>query len=290
MAITTRSSTSNTINPNNTPSDAPTTTTEEDPCSSVSSTVHSTTTTTTTSTIVTPDTNAGTTTVHSPPHPLPPATRLTLQENLELAVLGPTPTVMDLPEGEETAVLNLDAALAESKTSDKTPGKRVAEGLTVHTEEYCVRKKRYIRNFIGALKKEKKWHAFLKPTKEVPDFFQLEEEGGGTVEAVFVLLYPGDGLDRNKKVRTLSDMLIDWVNGMEIPVGKGGKKNNEKEGVAKRWHAPATINVMIRSFLAATKDLYGWDFAISEFNHVGGFNAFLKNLFAERQKIDVSNC
>ena len=223
---------------------------------------------------------------NAPPH-LPVAT---LQESLELAVLGPTATVMDIGAvDDDEAVLNLDAALAQSKTRNKTAGQRLAEGQTVHSEEYGIRKKRYIRNFLDALKKEEKWKAFLKPTREVPDFFEVEEEGG-TVEAVFVLLYPGNGMDRNKKVRTLSDMLIDWVNGMEISEGRGGKKNKEKEGIAKRWHAPATINVMIRSFLAATKDCYGWDFAISEFNHVGGFNAFLKNLFDQRQKIDVSNC
>jgi hypothetical protein len=223
----------------------------------------------------------------------PPQNEATLQESLELAVSGPRAVVMDYGYEEEEGedILNLDTALAHANNSSKTAGKKLASGQTVHTEGYCTRKKRYIRSFIEALKKEApKWNAFLKPTREIPDFFQLqEEEGGTTIEAVFILLYPGDGMDRNKKVRTLSDMLVDWVNNLEITEGKGGKKK-EKEGTSKKWHAPATINVMIRSFLAATKDFFGWDFAISEFNHVGGFNAFLKNLFAERQKIDVSNC
>ena len=53
-------------------------------------------------------------------------------------------------------------------------------------------------------------------------------------------------MNKNKKVHTLSGMLINWVNWLEIPEGKGGKKK-EKEGIVKRWYMPDTIKVMIQS-------------------------------------------
>ena len=292
MVITTRSTTNN--NPSGTPTRTPTGTPTGTPTEATTTTPSSSQLLSIVVPTVTPETTRINTTAgrenESCDETRVVQNEATLQESLEVAVLGPRAVVMDASY-EEEGLLNLDSALASSNNSSKTAGKILSTGQTVHSEGYCTRKKRYIRSFLESLKKEAPtWNAFLKPTREIPDFFQLEEEDGGTIEAVFVLLYPGDGVDRNKKVRTLSDMLIDWVNNLELTEGRGGKKKEKDGSTPKKWHAPATINVMIRSFLAATKDFFGWDFAISEFNHVGGFNAFLKNLFDQRQKIDVSNC
>jgi hypothetical protein len=48
---------------------------------------------------------------------------------------------------------------------------------------------------------------------------------------VFLNGFSQYGHSRNMVV---AGMLIDWVNGMVIPEGKGGKRNKEKEGIAKR--------------------------------------------------------
>ena len=94
---------------------------------------------------------------------------------------------MVMEVGDESVSI-FDAALAHSKSSYKAAWKQqrlVAQGRTVHTEEYCMRKKCYIHNFIEELRKEvPKWNVFLKLSKDVLDIFHLKEDG--TLEGVFI--------------------------------------------------------------------------------------------------------
>ena len=143
------------------------------------------------------------------------------------------------------------------------------------------RKKLVIKNFLEGLKlAAPKYNAFLKRPSNVPEWFTYEPD-----EAVFVLLSPFE-LNKKKKIKILNEMLIDWVNGM---VKSPSKKEKKEMKASSKWHSPSTLSTTIRSFLAATKEFFGWDFMVSDFKFDGGFNAFFKQLVDDRRKIDVSN-
>ena len=86
-----------------------------------------------------------------------------------------------------------------------------------------------------------------------------------------------------KKVKILNDILIDWVSDK-----KKLAKNVMTQGHTTPYPTPATLNSMIRAFLAAAKDQFKWEFSTSDFNFEGGYNGFFKALCKERQKMDVS--
>jgi hypothetical protein len=165
--------------------------------------------------------------------------------------------------------------MAHASACGTTPGMSRAVSTSVHSDGYCSKKRAVIRSFVASLSDMgPKYQKFLKTTTKYPEFFVQE----GPIEALFVLLCPTSA-DRNKKVRTLSEMLIDWVDSLEIKKKASGRK---------KWHAPSTLNVMVRSLLAACKDFFGWEYAISDFKFDGGFNGYFKDLIETRRKEDVS--
>ena len=96
------------------------------------------------------------------------------------------------------------------------------------------------------------------------------------MEIVFVALAgPGDHI---RKVHILSDMLVDVIGNLQM----------DKAIKGCWWHQPSTINVMVRNLLGACKEYFDWHFTIADFNYEGGYNGFAKELFAKRQKQDVS--
>ena len=177
--------------------------------------------------------------------------------------------------------MDLNAAVAVAESCSQTPGMRYAAGSSIHSSGYCSKKKIVIRNFIEGLRlAAPKYNAFLKRASNVPEWFTYEAD-----EAVFVLLSPFEK-NKKKKIRILNEMLIDWVNGMvKTPSAKEAKESK----ASARWHSPGTLSTTVRSFLAATKEFFGWDFMVSDFKFDGGFNAFFKQLVEDRRKIDVSN-
>jgi hypothetical protein len=170
---------------------------------------------------------------------------------------------------------DLDSALAHASACTKTPGMTRASKASIHSDAYCNKKRAVIRSFVASLAaRGTKYQKFLKTSRAYPDWFIAD----GPLEAVFVLLSPQQEGERMKKIKTLSEMLIDWVDGLELKVKDGKKK----------WHAPSTINVMVRSLLAACKDFFGWEFSIADFKFDGGFNAYFKDVVEARRKQDVS--
>ena len=187
-----------------------------------------------------------------------------------------------IQEQEDVEVpMDLNTAVAVAESCSQTPGMRYAAGSSIHSTGYCSKKKLVIKNFLEGLKlAAPKYNAFLKRPSNVPEWFTYEPD-----EAVFVLLSPFE-LNKKKKIKILNEMLIDWVNGM---VKSPSKKEKKEMKASSKWHSPSTLSTTIRSFLAATKEFFGWDFMVSDFKFDGGFNAFFKQLVDDRRKIDVSN-
>jgi hypothetical protein len=154
-------------------------------------------------------------------------------------------------------VEDLDSALAHTSACGTTPGMSCAASTSVHSDGYCNKKYVVIRSFVANLSNRgPKYAKFLKTTSKYPDFFYK-----GPIEVVFVMLSPMSG-DKKKKVQTLSEMLVDWVDSLKLKKKARGKK---------KWHTPSTLNVMVRSLLAAYKNFYGWEYATSDFKFDGGF-------------------
>ena len=99
---------------------------------------------------------------------------------------------------------------------------------------------------------------------------------------VFVLL--SGKAERRSKVCVLNQMLINWVAEKE---NGGTRRRTGPSGISK-WPSPATLNTMVRTFFAATKDYYGWDFLVKDFNFEKGYNGFFRLLVEQRQREDVS--
>ena len=93
----------------------------------------------------------------------------------------------------------------------------------------------------------------------VPAFFRCKE-----IEEVFVMLSGED--EKRKKVLVLNDMLIDWV----------GEKKKVNENGTSKYPSPGTLNGMVRSFFAVTKDQFNWTYSPNDFKFDGGYNGFLR--------------
>jgi hypothetical protein len=171
--------------------------------------------------------------------------------------------------------LALAAASAHARAADVTEGAALAAGTFNCTRKYTTRKKKLLVEFVNVLKKHSQKYAnYLALTIDVPDYFPSKDP----TEAVFVLL-SGDG-NKAEKVRCLNDMLIDWVSEKKL-------QNPPRNG-ASPYPAPASLNTMIRTFLAAAKDYYQWHFSQKDFGFDGGYNGFFRELVAKRRKDDVS--
>jgi hypothetical protein len=98
-------------------------------------------------------------------------------------------------------------------------------------------------------------------------------------EMVFLLLRGEE--NKAQKVRSMNKMIIDWVTDKRL-------KNTTKNGSA--FPAPSSINTMICTFFAATKDYYQWFFSQKDFNFDDGFNGFLPLCVKGEGMKNVSAC
>jgi hypothetical protein len=127
---------------------------------------------------------------------------------------------------------------------------------------------------VSVLKKNKEKYArFLVLTSDVPSTFLSSEP----VEMVFILLRGEE--NKPDKIRSLNLMLIDWVDGKRL-------KNPQKNGNV--FPAPSSLNTMVQTFLASTKDYYQWSFSQKDFGYDGGYNSFFAALCEKRRRLDVS--
>ena len=230
----------------------------------------------------------------NPPRPSSPTTAAPTMAS-EPSTVAPTTTHQppaSLPN--PSANLNSDAipsldtiSKAHSaflSSNPPTNAVKLASGALAVSKTYGKRRKKTLIDFVSALKKMgEKYAMLLTKTSQIPPSFNTNET---SIEKVFVALSGTEG--RRQKVRLLSDMLIDWVSNLEVK--KVVKKSNSKKGSPdkKKYHAPATLNVLIRNFLAAAKEYYDWHFTMADFNFEGGYNGFFRLLMEERQREDVS--
>ena len=170
----------------------------------------------------------------------------------------------------------LDDVIRDLKTAPRTAGLEIAESSSMCTRNYDAKKRKLMREFVDALRaKAPKYDTLILPSKDKP-----EEFPPGDVAEVFVLLSGPE--EKRKKVHVLNQMLIDWVAEKENKVSRTGN------GGGNRFPTPSTLNCMIRTFFAATKSTYGWEFGVTDFQFEGGYNGFFKELCLRRQKNDVS--
>ena len=106
-----------------------------------------------------------------------------------------------------------------------------------------------------------------------PSFINTPPE----VELLFVAL--SGKTDKTRKCKLMSDMLIDWVGGLRLT--RSSKSGNF-------YHQPCTINVMVRTLLAAMKEYFNCEFTVNDFKFDGGYAAFFPLICEQRQKKDVS--
>jgi hypothetical protein len=71
-------------------------------------------------------------------------------------------------------------------------------------------------------------------------------------------------------------------------LGEQKKLLNPPKNGGSPFPAPASLNTMIRTFLASAKDYYQWQFSQKDFGFDGGYNGFFQELVANRRKDDVS--
>jgi hypothetical protein len=174
----------------------------------------------------------------------------------------------------DDAVIDLAAAADHTNTVDLTDGARFALGTTNHTRKYTTRKKALLSEFVSVLKSNKeKYERFLVLTSDVPSTFPSAEP----VEMVFILLRREE--NKTDKIRSLNVMLIDWVEAKRLKVP-------QKNGNV--FPAPSSLNTMVPTFLASTKDYYQWSFSQKDFGYDGGYNGFFAALCETRRKLDVS--
>jgi hypothetical protein len=197
-----------------------------------------------------------------------------------------------LPEGEEAkpssgtcnppsnepadgVTTSLSAAAAHVNAAEVTDGSRFAKGTTNNTRKYSMRKKKLITEFVDVLKKnEKKYARFLVLCTNVPPEFPSQEP----IESVFVLLRGDDC--KPEKIRSLNEMLIDWVTQKKLV--------NPPKGCTSVFPAPASLNTMVRTFFASTKDYYQWNYKLKDFTYDGGYVGFFAAICEKRRLYDVS--
>lgn len=156
-----------------------------------------------------------------------------------------------------------------------TEAARLAQGSSNCSEGYCNKKRKIIRDFLEGLERvAPKYNHLLVTTTDVPPTFFVPP---GSAHALLFLALCGPS-DKKRKTMILSDMLVDWIGGLR-------RKRSHKGSF---YHAPSTLNVMTRNFLAATKEYYDWHFTMSDFKYDGGYAGFFKRLCDMRQKEDVS--
>jgi hypothetical protein len=136
----------------------------------------------------------------------------------------------------------LCVATAVANISEPTDGDTFAKGTTNHTCSYTNQKKNFLNEFVDVLSAHpSKYTCFLEVTTDAPPLFPTDEP----TEMVFLLLRGEE--NKAQKVRRLNKMIIDWVADNRL-------KNTTKNGSA--FPVPLSINTMIHTFFATTKNYY----------------------------------
>lgn len=158
--------------------------------------------------------------------------------------------------------------------SNPTAVSTLADGSTACTRGYSNKKKKVINDFLDGLRQyTPKYDRLLVETDQLPPTFVHTPP---TVPLLFIALC-GEK-DKAMKTKLMSDMLVDWVGGMRLKRSKKGSF----------YHQPATINVHVRTLLAALKEYFEINFTLNDFKFDGGYAGFIRTLFDKRQKEDVS--
>ena len=239
----------------------------------------------------------------------PPATAPTLFQTItlsiatpslsQLIVLATTPaSTLSIVKSPITALNAIDDGKAPTKETLQSHDKWLNQALTRlceapktvracfesktsnNTASYTLCKKKLLAEFIEVVEdKGDKYDYLLVRTKgkACSNIFPKDFEG----HIVFSMVSGPEF--KAKKVKILNDILIDWVSDK-----KKLAKNITAKGYTTAYPTPATLNSMIRAFLAAVKDQFKWEFSTSNFNFEGGYNGFVKALCKEQQKKDVS--
>ena len=215
----------------------------------------------------------------TPPHTTSPSTTMvavdTIVSNPPSSAGPSTATLAASAASTSRESLALDSTIADLKAEPLTTGCARAVNASMCSAQYDRKKKQVLCEFIEALCRHQKYSGMVEDAVDVPDFFPPST----TVAVVFVVL--SGPHNKRKKIFVLNKMLIDWIQ---------EKENKCSNGQNNKYPSPATINTSVRTFFAATKELYHWDFSSKDFNFQGGYNAFFKDMCANRQKEDVSMC
>ena len=169
--------------------------------------------------------------------------------------------------------VTLQQMVSSIQQAQDTEGVAFARTTAHVSQGYINQRRRIINDFINSLWAcTPKYDTYLKKTRDTPAHFPAGEH-----EVLFVVLC--GTTDKRMKVYSLNSMLVDWIASLK-------KKSPGRTG--SEYHSPSTINYMVRSFFAATKEYYDWNFSYADFNYEGGFNGFFKDLCEKRRKADVS--
>jgi hypothetical protein len=190
---------------------------------------------------------------------------------------GTTSDTIKLADGtvavEKRGFSDLVSAATSVRIAEESEGARFAKGTTYHSKKYTDRKKKILDEFVNNLKNYgSKYEKFLGITSDVPEYFPSQEP----VEKLFVMLSGKENMPW--KIEILNQMLIDWVKDKRLVTAKHGTF----------YPAVSSLNTMVRTLFAASKDYYKWCFTTKDFNFDGGYNGFFAALCSERRKEDVS--
>ena len=177
--------------------------------------------------------------------------------------------VSGAPASSDSHSLSLDQAIHEMKSHPKGEALHYAKKTSQNSPTYNLRKKKVLEMFVKSLEGNPRFEQFLQLT-DAPSHWPVAR-----TRKVWVMLRGED--EKRKKVSIVNDMIIEWISKKRkiLPSGK------------EEYPAPGTLNSLVRTFLAATKD-YDWSFTLHDFKFDGGFNGFFKSMCKDRQKENVS--
>jgi hypothetical protein len=174
---------------------------------------------------------------------------------------------------EKIGFTDLVSAATSVYIAEESEGAHFAKGTTYHYKKYTDRKKKILDEFVNNFKNYgSKYKKFLGITSDELEYFPSQEP----VEKLFVLLSGKENMPW--KVEILNQMLIDWVKDKRLVTAKHGT----------HYPAVSSLNTMVHTLFAASKDYYKWCFTSKDFSFDGSYSGFFAALCAEWRKEDVS--
>jgi hypothetical protein len=156
---------------------------------------------------------------------------------------------------EKIGYTNLVSAATSVRIAEESEGARFAKGTTYHSKKYMDRKKKILDEFVNNLKNYgSKYEKFLGITSDIPEYFPSQEP----VEKLFVMLSGKENMPW--KIEILIQMLIDWVKDKRLVTAKHGT----------HYPAVSSLNTMVHTLFAVSKDYYKWCFTSKDFSFDGG--------------------